>query len=259
MRIALILLSILALIFIGSISWSLINQDGNMGFKKIGNTNPSGDTLVIETWKNQIKTDEKIEKLSNLVTQLAEKNGVQNTEVSKLGTQTGTTNTVKISGVLLSLLMPTVTLTEKENNGIFDLHIFDSSIHYTTYEDVKNGIQVIALDLPYENFLKNAKALDDTVYTVNETNSFPFRSFYLNPPKPDSVVRLVGEIEGKAIGIQVVKTKFSLIKNLLVPPSQKIPTTTPKKPTVITPVKTKTNTGSIKIPTTLSGTGNTTH
>ena len=78
MRIALILLSILALIFIGSISWSLINQDGGISLKKTTNINPSGDTLVIETWKNQIKTDEKIEKLSHLVTQLAEKNGVQN-------------------------------------------------------------------------------------------------------------------------------------------------------------------------------------
>ena len=74
MRIALILLSILALIFIGSISWSLISQDGGINLKRTSNTNPSGDTIVIETWKNQIKTDEKIEKLSNLVSQLAEKN-----------------------------------------------------------------------------------------------------------------------------------------------------------------------------------------
>ena len=91
--------------------------------------------------------------------------------------------------------MPTLSLTEKENTGIFDLHIFDSSIHYTSYEDVKNGVQILALNLPYENFLKNTKALDDTVYAVNETNTFPFRSFYVNPPKPDSLVRIVVEAE----------------------------------------------------------------
>ena len=91
--------------------------------------------------------------------------------------------------------MPTLSLTEKENIGIFDLHIFDSSIHYTSYEDVKNGVQILALNLPYENFLKNVKALDDTVYAVNETNTFPFRSFYVNPPKPDSLVRIVVEAE----------------------------------------------------------------
>mgnify|MGYP006888932808 CR=1 FL=1 len=246
MRIALILLSILALIFIGSISWSLISQDGGIHLKKTSNINPSGDTLVIETWKNQIKTDEKIEKLSNLVSQLAEKNWVQNWEIWTSQTQTGKTNTVKISGVLLSLLMPTLSLTEKENTGIFDLHIFDSSIHYTSYEDVKNGVQILALNLPYENFLKNVKALDDTVYAVNETNTFPFRSFYVNPPKPDSLVRIVVEAEWKAIAIQVVKTKFPLLKDLLISKSQKIPNTPQKKNPQTIPVKPKANTGSTR-------------
>lgn len=115
MRIALILLSILALVFIGSISWSLIGQGGGLAsIKKSTSSTPSGDSLVIETWKNQIKTDEKIEKLSSLVSELAEKNGIQNTgnNTGQLSTESGSTVSVKVSGKLLSMLMPTVTLTE---------------------------------------------------------------------------------------------------------------------------------------------------
>ena len=69
MRIALILLSILAMVFIGSVTYSLVGQGG--WTPKIRSTEPNVDSITLETWKNQIKTDEKIEKLSAMVEELS--------------------------------------------------------------------------------------------------------------------------------------------------------------------------------------------
>lgn len=262
MRIALILLSILALVFIGSISWSLIGQGWGLNLKKnTDTTNPSGDSLAIETWKNQIKTDEKIEQLSSLVKQLAAQNGVNPPDTED--TNTGW-SIIEVSGKLLSLLMPTVTLTQIDNAGIFDLHVFDSNTKYSTYQDVKLWLTLIVTRLPYDTFLKNIQAVGEKVYSTNEKTWFPFRSFYLNPPKADTLVRLVIEIEWETIGIEIPKTKFSILKELLLDQNQ-APVTIKKTPIPVKTNKPKTiestNTGTTITGTgkTLSGTGKITH
>ncbi len=247
MRIALILLSILALVFIGSISWSLLSQDGWLITKKIST---SVDTTTEAYWRNQIKTEEKIEKLTALVEDIAKKNGTLPSEAGEA--QSGqTTNTetsrniVKISGKLLSLLMPTVTPSLTENTDIFWLHIFDKSMEYSVYDDAKLSLRITPINIPYDTLIKNMYALGGSVYSVNETKSFPFRSFYLNPPKSDTLARLVIEMEWQSIALEIPKTKFSILKDLL------LGKTTPPKTTTVTktpPVtnQTKTLTGSTK-------------
>lgn len=236
MRIALILLSILAFVFIGSISWSLISQNGgwtNQGTEKKVTTESSVESY----WRNQIKTEEKIEKLASLVEELASKNGITET---KNTTETGSKNTVivKLSGKFLERIMPAVTPALIENKGIFDLHIFDMSTAYSSYEDTKLGIKMIAISLPYDTMIKNMRALGPTVYSVNETKTFPFRSFYLNPPTSDTVVRLVVEMESQSIAIEIQKTKFNTLKDLLLGKSTTTKTITP----TITKPKTPTST-----------------
>lgn len=71
------------------------------------------------------------------------------------------------------------------------------------------------MNIPYDIFLKNTKALGGVPYSVNETKTFSFRSFYLNPTKSDTLVRLVVEMESQTIAIEVSKAKFPLFKNLL--------------------------------------------
>jgi hypothetical protein len=97
---------------------------------------------------------------------------------------------------------------------------------------------MIAISLPYDTMIKNMRALGPTVYSVNETKTFPFRSFYLNPPTSDTVVRLMVEMEGQSIGIEVQKTKFNILKDLLLGKSISTKTT----PTTITKPKTPTST-----------------
>lgn len=126
MRVALIILSILALIFIGSISWSLVNQEGwkvrvpNIANESsTANTNNNPESIALETWKNQIKTDEKLEKLTTLVEELARKSGTYPTENAVSPSMSGMTNidapSVKPTGKLLALLMPTVTPVLEKN------------------------------------------------------------------------------------------------------------------------------------------------
>ncbi len=218
MRIALILLSILALVFIGSISWYLISQDGTWWLKKTSSsTNEVLNTInASDYWHNQIKLEDQIKILSGMIQELNQKNGPTQ-KTSEIRSQSGTENTkiVKLSGKFLALIMPTVTPSLIENNGIFDLHIFDVGTTYSTYEDPKIGLKMIATDLSYDTFLKNIRAVGPTVYSVNETKWFPFHSFYLNPPKSDTVVRMVVEFESQAIALEIPKTKFNTLKVLL--------------------------------------------
>lgn len=221
MRIALILLSILAMTFIGGVTWSLMGQDGwNL---KTKSSTQSVDSITIETWKNQIKTDEKIEKLSAMVEEL--RSGTPMTKKSNQSPQADSGSIVKISGKLLSVLMPTMTFTLIENRGIFGLYIFDQSIRYSTYSDDKYGLSLIAMEVPYDTFLKNAKTLSPT-YKVNEVKTFPMRAYYLNPEKSDSLVRLVIESESQAIALEISKSKFPTLKDLIL---GKSPVPTKKK------------------------------
>lgn len=210
MRIALILLSILAMIFIGSVTWSLIWEDGAL--MKSKNISQDVDSIALETWKNQIKTDEKIEKLSAMVAELQKSNST-NPTITPPSTNSG--NTIKISGKLLELLMPTMTLTLWENRWIYGLYVFDQSIAYSTYKDDKYGLTVIPMNTSYDILLQNLKAISGKPYTINEVKTFPMRSFYLNPDKTDTLVRLIVESEKQVICLEIPKSNFTLLKNLL--------------------------------------------
>lgn len=119
MRIALILLSIVALMFIGSISWSLIQSSGTWIQPKSNSESTSNGT-DIETLKYQIKTEEKLKELDSVVQELAKKNGITSSKIST-EENTGSKNQkeVKLSGKFLAQVMPTATLTLIQNNGIF--------------------------------------------------------------------------------------------------------------------------------------------
>jgi hypothetical protein len=196
---------------------------------KLKNTTKEVDTIAMETWKNQIKTDEKIEKLSAMVEELKNSNLPKGT--LPILTESGTIATVKISGKLLERLMPTMTLSLSKSPGIFGLYIFDQSIAYSTYEDTKYSLRVIPMNVPYDAFLKNAFALGGKPYKVNEIKTLPMRAFYLNPEKTDTLVRLVIESESQTVGLEIPKSNFTLLKNLL------LNSTTPKEVTL--PVKKK--------------------
>jgi len=120
-----------------------------------------------------------------------------------------------LSGKFLAQVMPTLDFSLVQNTGIYELLLFDKSTTYSTYLDQKQGIKAIVLSIKYDVFLKNMKAIDSAVYTVNETKTFPFRSFYVNPPKSDTLVRLVIEIESQCIVLEIPKTKFDAFKKML--------------------------------------------
>lgn len=214
MRIALITLALTALLFIGSIIYSLMgNETLNVG----SNTSWGADTpIAIETLKYQIKNEERINELMKKVEAIS---AAQWGGDLTLGIgQTGTTSTGKIiplSWKFLSRVMPTLNFTLVDNAGIYDLAFLNTATEYSTYVDAKQGIKAMPITMKYDVFLKNMKALSKDVYTVNETKTFPFRSFYLNPPKTDTLVRLVIEIEWQTIALEIPKTKFGAFKTLM--------------------------------------------
>lgn len=130
-------------------------------------------------------------------------------------TATGQVAAIPLSGKFLAKVMPTLEFSLVQNSGIYELLLFDKSTTYSTYLDAKQGIKAIPLSIKYDVFLKNMKAVGTDVYTVNETKTFPFRSFYVNPPKADTLVRLVIEVESQCIVLEIPKTRFPVIKSLL--------------------------------------------
>lgn len=226
MRIALITLALAALAFIGSIIYSMSGKgDLFTAEKTISQTKESDTSVAIETLKYQIKTDAKIDELTRKIEALSQENpqgmwimanpAWWDLSGSTTSTQTSEIKAVPISWKFLAKVMPTMDFSLTDNKGIFDLHVFDAGTNYSTYTDAKMWIVVVVGNMSYDVFLTNAKSLGKDVYSINESKTFPFRSFYLNPPKPDTLVRIVMEIESQAIAIQIPKTKFTTLKNLL--------------------------------------------
>lgn len=222
MRAALIIFALISLTFIGTIIYTLAWRDGVSSFIPKDTTAKlptTSDDIDLETLKYQIKLEQKVEELSKQIEKLSPDSVgtpqvAGSTESVSGSTQSGWAN-IPISGKFLAQVMPTLEFTLIENNGIFDLHTFDLATPYSTYSDIKYWIVLVVTKLSYDKMLKNFKALTPDVYVANETKSFPFRSFYVNPPKSDPLVRIVIEFESQAIFIQIPKTKFANLKTLL--------------------------------------------
>lgn len=213
MRIALITLALVALVFVGSIVYSISSKEWVSLFPKQTKTSTPETSLEIETLKYQIKTEEKLNELTQKIEKLTGE-WVEQKQTQPSNTATWE-SVLPVSGKFLAQIMPAYELTLTQNSWIYDLRIFDMSTSYSTYVDTKNALKVIPISLKYDTFLKNIKAIWTDVYTVNETKTFPFRSFYVNPPKADTLVRIVLEIESQVLVIEIPKTKFSSFKSLL--------------------------------------------
>ena len=228
MRIALIILAVTALAFIGSIIWIFVNKNGIdiIPQKPSTEVKISNETASLEILRSQWKTEERIKTLEAKIDALSGKTPgvIQNSSTDNTGTtlsnQTNTnSNTgntiIPISAKFLTKIISKVNLTLIKNTGIYGLFLFDTSTEYSTYSDSKTGIIVIASRTPYDTWLKNFKALDTTTYSVNESKTFPFSSFYLNPPKPDNIIRIVMQVESQTLMISLPKNRFMEFKTMM--------------------------------------------
>ena len=228
MRIALIILAVTALAFIGSIIWIFVNKNGIDIIPQKSSTEVkiSNETASLEILRSQWKTEERIKTLEAKIDALSGKTPgvIQNSSTDNTGTtlsnQTNTnSNTgntiIPISAKFLTKIISKVNLTLIKNTGIYGLFLFDTSTEYSTYSDSKTGIIVIASRTPYDTWLKNFKALDTTTYSVNESKTFPFSSFYLNPPKPDNIIRIVMQVESQTLMISLPKNRFMEFKTMM--------------------------------------------
>jgi hypothetical protein len=125
MRIILIILSILALVFVGGISYSLMSSENGWKISTKSDMTEiiaSKDSITLDTWKNQIKTEEKLNRLTEMVEEIAKKNGTYRNEDTNTGAEKvepPVKPVVKPSGKFLALMMPTITPVLVENNGIY--------------------------------------------------------------------------------------------------------------------------------------------
>jgi len=120
---------------------------------------------------------------------------------------------IPLSGLFLAKIMPDIDLKKTENKGMFNIYLFNK-IPFTTYVDEKKKIKVYAFDETYDTMLANLK-LTSSVYKINETDQFFWYTFFLNPTRKDSTIRFVTAMEGRAIGVEVPKSYYPTLKNIL--------------------------------------------
>ncbi len=228
MRIALITLAVAALAFIGSIIWIFAQKNGIDILPNTSTTTVkiSNETAAIEILRSQWKTEDRIKELEAKIdalggkapivsqTPILESTGTIDTMKSASGVTTGK-NIIPISAKFLTKIITKVSLTLGKNNGIYGLYLFDTSTEYSTYTDLKSGIVVIASRTPYATWLANFRAIDKSSFVVNESKTFPFPSFYLNPPKEDSTIRIVMQVEAQTLLISVPKARFTEFKTMM--------------------------------------------
>lgn len=226
MRIALITLALAALTFIGGIIWIFIQKNGiELLPQKTGTeTKVSSETASLEILRSQWKTEERIKVLEAKIDALSGKNPTEVIGANGSGS-TGATQVVAstnssgviipISSKFLSKIITKVNLTLTKNNGIFGLYVFDTNNEYSTYTDTKSAITIITSRTPYETWLKNFKAIDASIFTINESKTFQFPSFYLNPAKTDNIIRIVMQVEAQTLLISLPKSKFTEFKTML--------------------------------------------
>lgn len=227
MRIALITLAVAALAFIGSIIWIFASKNG-INFLPTQNTSTikiSNETAALEILRSQWKTEDHIKELEAKIDALSGKpNTIQSSgtvdwtgETAKIipNSATGTAIIIPISAKFLSKIIAKVNLTLDKNNGIYGLYTFDTNTEYSTYLDAKSNITIIASRTEYDTWLKNFQSLDKSIFTTNITKTFPFPSFYVNPPKPDNIIRIVMRVEAQTLLITIPKNKFSEFKTLM--------------------------------------------
>ncbi len=215
MRIALITLALTALVFIGSIIYSLAWQSWKLTLPTT-TKQPIEDQLDVRSFEYQIKNSEKIDELTKKIDALTTPQAWIIVDPEKIEPKVSTGKVVlPLSWKFLARVMPAIEFTVVSNSGIYDLYIFDTSLDYSTYLDAKQAIKAIAIPVKYDIFIKNMKAIPDDAYTINEVKTFPFRWFYVNPIKPDTIIRLVIEVEWQVIALEIPKTRFDSFKKML--------------------------------------------
>ena len=231
MRIALITLAVASLAFIGSIIWIFAERNGVdlLPTQRSSPVKISNETAAIEILRSQWKTEDRIKELEAKIDILNGKTpvpiqtltpsgtGNTNTISSSGSTQSGSTQIIiPISAKFLTKVISKMNLTLGKNTGIYGLSTFDASAIYSTYSDAKSGITVIATRTPYASWLANWRSVDKALFVVNESKTFlPFASFYLNPPKDDSIVRLVMQVEMQTLLITIPKARFAEFKTMM--------------------------------------------
>lgn len=234
MRIALITLAVAALGFIGSIIWIFSSKNGIALIPQGSDTSSvkiSSETANLEILKSQWKTEERIKTLEAKIDALSTKTNPEELSPVLSGSispewakvtivqSTGATNTgntiIPISAKFLTKVISKVNLTLAKNNGIYWLYIFDTNTEYSTYTDEKFGITIVASKNLYPIWLKNFQSIDKSIFTINESKTFPFTSFYVNSTKPDSTIRIVMQVEAQTLLISLPKNKFTEFKNMM--------------------------------------------
>lgn len=230
MRIALITLAVASLAFIGSIIWIFAQRNGVnlLPTPSVSTVKISNETATVEILRSQWKTEDRIRELEAKIDLLSSKNpasaetsllmstGTTSTSNSGSITQSGSVQIIiPISAKFLTKVISKMNLTLSKNTGIYGISTFDASTIYSTYIDTKYNITVIATRTPYSSWLANWRSVDKSLFVVNESLTFPFASFYLNPPKDDGQVRIVMQVETQTLLISIPKSRFPEFKTMM--------------------------------------------
>lgn len=113
---------------------------------------------------------------------------------------------------LLSMKMPAVEFVASGEKDLFGLSLF-SGLRFTTYRDRQFEARWYFFDEDYASVKRNLVA--SSAFQINETNTFFGKSSFVNLKPADGFVRVIFDVSGKAVALEIVKERYESLKKLL--------------------------------------------
>lgn len=193
-------------------------QDIELNSKILNSLEKINENLenIKDQWKENTYTTRIKENLQNLSGALSSKtlDTLKNSTTSSGISNEASQDNLNIPWTLIAKLLPEINVSSIKNNWVFGIK--DNKLQelkYLTFYDEKKKIKLYIFDKKYNEVLLLFKRF--TIFKINESNSFFSFSFFLNSIRKDSIIRFVTISETKAIGFEVDKSNYDLLKRSL--------------------------------------------
>lgn len=113
---------------------------------------------------------------------------------------------------LLALRLPGTQFFVVDDRDLFGLSLF-SGLRFTAYRDKQFEARWFFFDEDYISVKRNLAAA--SAFQIKETGTFFGKSAFVNAQPADGFVRIIFDVSGKAVAVEIVRERYEALKKLL--------------------------------------------